>query len=360
MIGNNSCGARSLVYGKTGDHVHSLRCFLPDSSGVAPRAGGPRPRWRRCPAPRASWRAGAGRPGARARAHPRALPEDPAPRLAATTSTPAGGPGAQPRAADRGQRGHAGHRLGGGGGAGARPAAPAPWCSSPSASAGRRWTPCRPSSPSSGSPRWRSWTRASCRAPASSSSTGPPRPSSSPTPWGCSSASSAASRPRRWPSSRDDFAAPRPRPARPPRAARLPRPRRSRTPAWELRQAATGLLYRTTPTQDIKPQEFVEDTGIPPEKLGAYTRRFEEIVRRHGTQLGFFGHAGQGCLHIRIDLNLKKGQDVRVMQAIAQRGRGAGGGVRRLPLRRARRRPLAQRVPAAHVRPRGDATCTAR
>jgi FAD/FMN-containing dehydrogenase/Fe-S oxidoreductase len=87
--------------------------------------------------------------------------------------------------------------------------------------------------------------------------------------------------------------------------------------AWALRQAATGLLYRTTPHRDVKPQEFVEDTGIAPEKLGAYTRRFEEIVHRNGTTLGFFGHAGQGCLHIRVDLNLKLGDDVRRMQAIA-------------------------------------------
>ena len=88
--------------------------------------------------------------------------------------------------------------------------------------------------------------------------------------------------------------------------------------AWALRQAATGLLYRTTPSRDVKPQEFVEDTGIPPEKLGAYTRRFEEIVHRNGTTLGFFGHAGQGCLHIRVDLNLKRGEDVGRMQAIAE------------------------------------------
>jgi FAD/FMN-containing dehydrogenase/Fe-S oxidoreductase len=91
----------------------------------------------------------------------------------------------------------------------------------------------------------------------------------------------------------------------------------AQTAAWALRQAATGLLYRTTPTRDIKPQEFVEDTGIPPEKLGAYTRRFEQIVQSHGTSTGFFGHAGQGCLHIRVDLNLKRGDDVRRMQAIA-------------------------------------------
>src|SRR5690606_26933025 len=88
--------------------------------------------------------------------------------------------------------------------------------------------------------------------------------------------------------------------------------------AWSIRQVATGLLYRTTATRDIKPQEFVEDTGIAPEKLGAYTRRFEEIVHRNGTTLGFFGHAGQGCLHIRVDLNLKQGEDVRRMQAIAE------------------------------------------
>jgi FAD/FMN-containing dehydrogenase/Fe-S oxidoreductase len=93
---------------------------------------------------------------------------------------------------------------------------------------------------------------------------------------------------------------------------------REQTAAWELRQAATGLLYRTTASRDIRPQEFVEDTGIAPEKLGAYTRRFEEIVHRNGTTLGFFGHAGQGCLHIRVDLNLKRGDDVARMQAIAE------------------------------------------
>ncbi|HEX5724530.1 MAG TPA: FAD-binding and (Fe-S)-binding domain-containing protein, partial [Longimicrobiaceae bacterium] len=87
--------------------------------------------------------------------------------------------------------------------------------------------------------------------------------------------------------------------------------------AWALRQAATGLLYLTTSSKEVKPQEFVEDTGIPPERLGAYTRAFEEIVRRHGTTTGFFGHAGQGCLHIRVDLNLKRGEDRSRMYRIA-------------------------------------------
>jgi FAD/FMN-containing dehydrogenase/Fe-S oxidoreductase len=92
---------------------------------------------------------------------------------------------------------------------------------------------------------------------------------------------------------------------------------REQDAAWSLRQAATGLLYLTTPSKNIKPQEFVEDTGVPPERLGAYTRRFEEIVQRHGTTTGYFGHAGQGCLHIRVDLNVKLGEDRDRMQRIA-------------------------------------------
>ena len=34
MIGNNSAGARSVVYGQTVDHVHSLSAVLSDGSAV--------------------------------------------------------------------------------------------------------------------------------------------------------------------------------------------------------------------------------------------------------------------------------------------------------------------------------------
>src|SRR5690606_1571506 len=78
------------------------------------------------------------------------------------------------------------------------------------------------------------------------------------------------------------FASRAPRLPSSPGAAGLLAPQ-EQTAAWSLRQVATGLPYRTTASRDIRPQEFVEDTGIPPEKLGAYTRRFEEIVHRHGT-----------------------------------------------------------------------------
>ena len=34
MLGNNSCGLHSLVYGSTRDHLHSVKCFLSDGSEV--------------------------------------------------------------------------------------------------------------------------------------------------------------------------------------------------------------------------------------------------------------------------------------------------------------------------------------
>lgn len=86
--------------------------------------------------------------------------------------------------------------------------------------------------------------------------------------------------------------------------------------AWALRRAALGLLYRAK--GDVKPVPFVEDTGVPPERLGEYVRKFDRIVRRHDCTTGVFGHAGQGCLHIRVDLNLKDGRDVGRMRLIAE------------------------------------------
>jgi hypothetical protein len=85
MIGNNSCGARSLVYGKTGDHVHSLRCVLPDSTART-SARSARERSRRCRAGGGARAAGAGDAGAGARADPLALPRCRA-ASPATTST---------------------------------------------------------------------------------------------------------------------------------------------------------------------------------------------------------------------------------------------------------------------------------
>ena len=85
---------------------------------------------------------------------------------------------------------------------------------------------------------------------------------------------------------------------------------------WALRSAGLGLLMSLR--GDSKPLPYVEDTAVDPQRLGEYVRRFDEIVKAHGTTAGYYGHASVGCLHIRPLVNLKNNQDVDRMVSIAK------------------------------------------
>ncbi|MEN6521025.1 MAG: FAD-binding and (Fe-S)-binding domain-containing protein [Armatimonadota bacterium] len=85
---------------------------------------------------------------------------------------------------------------------------------------------------------------------------------------------------------------------------------------WQVREAGLGLLSRRV--GEIKSVEFVEDTAIPPDRLGEYVRRAERIFAKNGTRSAIYGHAGQGCLHIRLDMTLKTAEGIAQMRAIAE------------------------------------------
>ncbi|NLC56550.1 MAG: FAD-binding protein [Armatimonadetes bacterium] len=84
---------------------------------------------------------------------------------------------------------------------------------------------------------------------------------------------------------------------------------------WKVRKAGVGLLLGMK--SDRKPIAFVEDTAVPPERLPEYVRRFREVVQRHGTTAGYYGHAAVGCLHLRPLIDIGHPEDVARMQAIA-------------------------------------------
>ena len=85
---------------------------------------------------------------------------------------------------------------------------------------------------------------------------------------------------------------------------------------WNLRKGGLGLLMGTR--SEAKPVAFVEDTAVDPARLPGFLRDFEKVVTRHGTTAGYYGHCSVGCLHIRpfIDLKLRSGRDK--MMAIFQ------------------------------------------
>ena len=85
---------------------------------------------------------------------------------------------------------------------------------------------------------------------------------------------------------------------------------------WKVRKAALPLLLGLP--GDHKPIAFVEDTAVAPERVPEFIRSFEEILSHHGTVGSFYAHAGAGCLHIRPLVNLKDGAEVTKMTTIAE------------------------------------------
>ena len=85
---------------------------------------------------------------------------------------------------------------------------------------------------------------------------------------------------------------------------------------WAVRRSGLGLLMGVR--GDAKPLPFVEDTAVSPEKLPEYVRRFEEIVAANGTTAAYYGHATAGCLHIRPLVNVKEEAGVEQMVRIAE------------------------------------------
>jgi FAD/FMN-containing dehydrogenase/Fe-S oxidoreductase len=84
----------------------------------------------------------------------------------------------------------------------------------------------------------------------------------------------------------------------------------------EVRTA--GLNIMMSMKEAGKPVSFVEDCAVPLEHLADYTARLTEVFEKNGTRGTWYAHAAVGCLHVRPVLNLRLDKDVRAMRAIAE------------------------------------------
>ncbi|WP_375499835.1 FAD-binding and (Fe-S)-binding domain-containing protein [uncultured Jatrophihabitans sp.] len=74
---------------------------------------------------------------------------------------------------------------------------------------------------------------------------------------------------------------------------------------WRIREDGAGLGGRTPAGAPAWPGW--EDAAVPPERLGAYLREFEALMRAHGVDGLAYGHFGDGCIHVRIDFPFTSG-----------------------------------------------------
>jgi FAD/FMN-containing dehydrogenase/Fe-S oxidoreductase len=82
---------------------------------------------------------------------------------------------------------------------------------------------------------------------------------------------------------------------------------------WKIREDGLGATAFVPMQRDGWPGW--EDAAVPPDKLGAYLRDFHKVEKRHGLRGALYGHFGDGCIHTRIDFDLRSAGGVATFRA---------------------------------------------
>ncbi|MEP7110565.1 MAG: FAD-linked oxidase C-terminal domain-containing protein [Ferruginibacter sp.] len=73
--------------------------------------------------------------------------------------------------------------------------------------------------------------------------------------------------------------------------------------AWDVRKAGLGLL-RNLPG-DIQPVNLIEDCAVAPEELPAYINDLQTMLEKYKVNASYYAHAGAGEIHVEPMINLK-------------------------------------------------------
>jgi len=82
---------------------------------------------------------------------------------------------------------------------------------------------------------------------------------------------------------------------------------------WKVRESGLGATARIPGEPDA--WEGWEDSAVPPHKLGPYLRDLRKLFQKFGYNCALYGHFGQGCVHTRIDFDLKTTDGVKHFRA---------------------------------------------
>jgi FAD/FMN-containing dehydrogenase/Fe-S oxidoreductase len=85
---------------------------------------------------------------------------------------------------------------------------------------------------------------------------------------------------------------------------------------WNLRKAGLGLLSNIP--GDKKAVACIEDTAVAVENLPEYIEAFTALMKSYNQNAVYYAHAGAGELHLRPILDLKKSEDVKLFRDISE------------------------------------------
>nr|WP_296073146.1 FAD-binding and (Fe-S)-binding domain-containing protein [uncultured Actinoplanes sp.] len=87
---------------------------------------------------------------------------------------------------------------------------------------------------------------------------------------------------------------------------------RTQARLWRIREDGAGLAGRAPSDRPAWPGW--EDAAVPPDRLGDYLARFDELVASYHLTSAPFGHFGDGCMHVRLDFPLDQPGGTKVMR----------------------------------------------
>jgi len=86
---------------------------------------------------------------------------------------------------------------------------------------------------------------------------------------------------------------------------------------WHVRESALGATVFVP--GEPEGWEGWDDSGIPPEHLGAYLRQLAALMREYGYRSPLYGHFGQGCVHLRINFDFRSEEGLRKFREFLDR-----------------------------------------
>ncbi len=80
---------------------------------------------------------------------------------------------------------------------------------------------------------------------------------------------------------------------------------------WKMREAGAGLAARGGPRPA---HPGWEDAAVPVASLGSYLRSFEALLDEYALEGAPYGHFGDGCVHVRLDLPFDRADGAHVFR----------------------------------------------
>ncbi|CAB3806833.1 hypothetical protein LMG28614_06473 [Paraburkholderia ultramafica] len=79
---------------------------------------------------------------------------------------------------------------------------------------------------------------------------------------------------------------------------------------WSIRETGASAVALSVDSGTPDPVVGWEDAAVDPLRLGDYLRAFQALVDRYGYETSLYGHFGDGCVHARITFDLRSASGV--------------------------------------------------